>query len=150
MTVFLNGNYGQDAFNFMKYFIDFPAFQGNYSKDMLYEAGKSLPVLDRGDNYSPQRSTMYVENASWTRLRNLQIGYTIPPASLSRLGLDRLRVYLQGQNLFTITKYTGLDPDVTLGNITEGFTPQRDLAIGVDNGRYPWARTFILGVNIGL
>ena len=150
LTLFLNGAYGQKVFNFLKYFIDFPAFQGNYSKDMLYEAGKSLPVLDRNDNYSPQRSTMYVENSSWTRLKNLQIGYSIPAATLSRFRMDNLRVYIQGQNLFTITKYSGLDPDVTVTNITEGFTPRRDISLGVDNGRYPWARTFMVGVNIGL
>ena len=149
-TLFLNGSYGQKLYNFMKYFIDFPAFQGNYSKDMLYEAGKSLPVLDRNDNYSPQRSSIYVEDGSWTRLRNLQVGYTLPTSTLTKVGFDKVRVYLQGQNLFTITKYSGLDPDVTISNITEGFAGRRDLSLGVDYGRYPWARTIILGVNLGL
>jgi TonB-dependent starch-binding outer membrane protein SusC len=149
-TLFLNGSYGQKVYNFMKYFIDFPAFQGNYSKAMLYEAGKSLPVLDRNDNYSPQRSSIYVEDGSWTRLRNLQIGYALPSATLSKMGFDKVRVYVQGQNLFTFTKYSGLDPDVTISNITEGFTGRRDLSLGVDYGRYPWARTIILGVNLGL
>lgn len=150
LTVFLAGSYGQKVYNFLKYFIDFPAFQGNYSKDMLYEAGKSLPVLDRNDNYSPQRSSIYVEDGSWTRLKNLQIGYNIPASVLSRFKMDNLRIYIQGQNLFTITKYSGLDPDVTVSNITEGFTPRRDISMGVDYGRYPWARTFMVGLNIGL
>ncbi|MFN8341443.1 MAG: TonB-dependent receptor [Cyclobacteriaceae bacterium] len=150
LTLFLNGSYGQKTFNFLKYFIDFPAFQGNYSTKMLYEAGKTLPVLDNNDNYSPSRSTMYVENSSWTRLRNFQIGYTLPSNVASRLGMDKLRVYVQGQNLFTFTKYSGLDPDVTITNITEGFTARRDLSLGVDNGKYPWFRSFIFGVNIGL
>lgn len=149
-TLFLNGSYGQKAFNFIKYFTEFPAFQGNYSSKMLYEAGKSLPVLDRNDNYSPQRSTMYVEDASWTRLRNLQLGYSLPASLLSKYKLDKLRIYIQGQNLFTWTKYSGLDPDITVSNITEGSTPRRDIAMGLDNGRYPWARTFIFGVNLGL
>lgn len=93
---------------------------------------------------------MYVENSSWTRLRNFQIGYTLPSNVASRLGMDKLRVYVQGQNLFTFTKYSGLDPDVTITNITEGFTARRDLSLGVDNGKYPWFRSFIFGVNIGL
>ena len=116
---------------------------------MLYEAGKSLPKLARNDNYSPQRSSIYVEDNSWTRLRNLQVGYTLPNSILSKYGFDKARFYIQGQNLFTITKYSGLDPDITVTNITEGFAQRRDLSLGVDNGRYPWARTIILGVNLG-
>ena len=148
VTAFVTGQYGQKVFNFVKYFIDFPAFQANYSKDMLYEAGKSLPVLDRNDNYSPQRSTLYVEDGSFTRLRNLMIGYSLPANITSKLGLSKFRVYGQGQNLFLFTKYSGLDPDVSVSNVTDGFAAQRDLAFGVDNGRFPWYRTFMFGINV--
>jgi len=64
------------------------------------------------------------------------------------LGLGRFRIYAQGQNLFTLTKYSGLDPDVTVSNITEGFNSQRDLSLGLDNGRYPIARSIIVGLNV--
>ena len=101
-----------------------------------------------GDNYSSQRSSFYVEDGSFTRLRNLQVGYSLPSTSLKNLGLSRCRFYLQAQNLFTITKYSGLDPDVTITNITEGYASQRDLSIGLDNGRYPLPRTVIFGVNL--
>ena len=148
LTAFLNGMYGKDIFNFMKYFIDFPAFQGNYSKDMLYEAGKSLPVLDRNDNYSPQRSSLYVEDGSFTRLRNVVLGYTLPTSVTGKMGLTSCRVYVQGQNLLTFSKYSGLDPDVSATNVTEGYAQQRDLSLGVDNGRYPWSRTILVGLNV--
>jgi len=114
----------------------------------LYEAGKTLPVLDGGDNYSSQRNSYYVEDGSFTRLRNLQVGYSLDAASLKKLGISRLRIYAQGQNLLTFTKYSGLDPDVTISNITEGFNSQRDLSLGVDNGRIPLARTFVVGINL--
>jgi hypothetical protein len=85
----------------------------------LYEAGKTLPVLDGSDNYSSQRNSYYVESGSFTRLKNLQVGYSVDNATLKKLGLGRCRFYVQGQNLLTFSKYTGLDPDVTVTNITE-------------------------------
>lgn len=152
-TAYISGTYGQKLFNFVKYFTHFNAFQRSRSKDFLYESygvakNPTLPKLDGGDNYSAQRNSYYVEDGSFTRLRNLQVGYSLDANSLKKLGLGRLRVYLQAQNLFTITKYSGLDPDVTISNITEGFNSQRDLSIGVDNGRYPLPRTVLVGVNL--
>jgi hypothetical protein len=147
-TMYWNGNYGQKLFNFVKYLTHFNGFQRSRSKDFLYEAGKTLPVLDGGDNYSSQRNSYYVESGSFTRLRNLQIGYSLNQAALSKVGLSRLRFYVQGQNLLTFTKYSGLDPDVTITNITEGYNSQRDLSIGLDNGRYPLARAIIFGINL--
>ena len=147
-TAYLSGNYGQKLFNFVKYFTHFNAFQRSRSKDFLYEAGKTLPVLDGGDNYSSQRNSYYVEDGSFTRLRNLQVGYSLNANNLKKLGLSKARFYVQGQNLLTFTKYSGLDPDVTITNITEGYNSQRDLSIGLDNGRYPLARSIIVGVNL--
>lgn len=147
-TMYWSGTYGNKLFNFVKYFSHFNAFQRSRSKDFLYEAGKTLPVLDGGDNYSSNRNSYYVEDGSFTRLRNLQVGYSLDPASLKKLGISRLRIYAQGQNLLTFTKYSGLDPDVTISNITEGFNSQRDLSLGVDNGRIPLARSVIVGINL--
>jgi len=147
-TMYWSGNYGQKLFNFVKYFSHFNAFQRNRSKDFLYEAGKTLPVIDGGDNYSSQRNSYYVEDGSFTRLRNLQIGYSVGSNDLKKMGLSRLRLYMSAQNLITFTKYSGLDPDVTITNIQEGYNSQRDLSLGLDNGRYPLAAQFIFGVNL--
>ena len=147
-TMYWSGTYGNKLFNFVKYFTEFNAFQRSRSKAFLYEAGKTLPVLDGGDNYSSQRNSYYVEDGSFTRLRNLQVGYSLDASSLKKLGINRLRIYAQGQNLLTFTKYSGLDPDVTVTNITEGFNSQRDLSLGVDFGRIPLARTFVVGINL--
>ncbi len=148
VSAYFNGKYGNKNFNFLRYFNDFPAFQANYSKDMLYQAGKTLPVLDANDNYSSRLSSAYIESGSFTRLSNLVIGYSLPASLTQRYGLEKIRLYIQGQNLFTITSYKGLDPDIGVANLTEGFTSRRDLTIGLDNGRYPWARTFLVGANI--
>jgi hypothetical protein len=147
-TMYWSGTYGQKLFNYVKYWTHFNAFQRNRAAEYLTEAGKSLPVIDGGDNYSSQRNSYYVEDGSFTRLRNLQVGYSLDQRMLTKFGLSKLRFYVQGQNLLTFTKYSGLDPDVTVSNITEGYASQRDLSIGVDNGRYPLARNFIFGVNL--
>lgn len=140
LSLYFQGVYGNQLFNMVRYFTDFATFNGNHSRKMLYEAGITYPKLDANDNYSPQRSTFYVEPGSYFRAKNLTVGYHLPSQFTNRLGIDRLRVYIQGQNLFTITKYSGLDPDVTI--------PNGDLSMGVDNGRYPIARSVYFGINL--
>ena len=72
----------------------------------------------------------------------MQLGYTIPANRLSRVRIERLRIYVQAVNLFTITKYTGLDPELQSSDInnTVGF--------GIDQGNYPHTRGFLVGVNL--
>ena len=81
----------------------------------------------------------YLEDASFLRLKNLTIGYTVPSDISRKVGMKSLRAYVSATNLFTLTKYTGLNPEV---NISSGTTP------GVDNGNYPLARTYTFGLNI--
>ncbi|WP_116106681.1 SusC/RagA family TonB-linked outer membrane protein [Lewinella sp. IMCC34191] len=81
----------------------------------------------------------WLEDGSYFRLRNLQIGYTLPTGTLDRLNISNLRVYLTGQNLFTLTGYTGLDPDVQGNGILER---------GVDNGNWPSSRIVSLGLDL--
>lgn len=147
-TAYIQGVQGNDIFNFTRYFTHFPAFQANYHVDMLNKAGTELPVLDRNDNYSASRNSFYVEDGSYIRGRNFQLGYSLPTNMVGKWGIDKLRVYIQAQNLFTITDYTGFDPDITVSNITEGYTQRRDFGLGVDYGRYPTPRVFMFGVNL--
>jgi hypothetical protein len=74
------------------------------------------------------------------RLKNLQIGYNFPTSIISKIGLTRTRVYVQGVNLFTVKKYSGLDPDLNTN---------ADTSFGVDAGAYPLVKQFIFGLNIG-
>lgn len=86
-------------------------------------------------------SDRWLESASYVRMRNLEIGYMLPQALADRMSLQRARVYLSGQNLFTITKYSGLDPDVVGNGILDR---------GFDNGNWPASRVFSVGVELGL
>ena len=86
-------------------------------------------------------STYYIEDGSFLRIRNLQLGYTIPDALTRATGFGRARIYVTAQNLYTFTKYSGYDPEVgSIGN--------NPLAIGADIGGYPIPRIFMGGINI--
>jgi hypothetical protein len=82
----------------------------------------------------------WLENGSYLRLRNLEIGYTLDKNVLRRTGFNNARFFVSGQNLLTFTSYTGLDPDIVGVNIFER---------GLDNGQYPALRIFSVGVNFG-
>lgn len=88
-------------------------------------------------------SSVWVEDGSFVRLKNLTVGYTLRSGLTDRYKLTRLRVYVSAQNLFTITKYSGIDPEIGIkgGNATQN---------GVDNGTYPFSRYLTFGVNVSL
>ncbi|MFS6556601.1 hypothetical protein VPJ68_14260, partial [Parabacteroides distasonis] len=77
-------------------------------------------------------SSRFVENGAYFRLKNAQIGYTLPKKVTDKIKCSRLRFYITASNLFTITKYSGYDPEV---------------GSGVDYGNYPQSRTFTFGLN---
>jgi len=83
--------------------------------------------------------TDLVEDGSFLRLSTLTVGYTLPKHWLQSLGVKSLRLYFSGSNLFTITGYSGYDPEV---NIQKGLTP------GIDNNVTPRSRVYTVGVNL--
>lgn len=94
-----------------------------------------------GGNQNQRFSDKYVEDGSFIRCKNITLGYTFPKELLGKIHLENLRVYANVTNAFLITKYTGMDPEVGSWN---------PLRAGIDSGFYPQARTFTLGLNIGL
>ncbi|MGV3640691.1 MAG: SusC/RagA family TonB-linked outer membrane protein, partial [Adhaeribacter sp.] len=150
LTLFGQGVQGNEIFNYVKYWTDFPTFGGNRSKRMLYDSwrpGKTnaiLPQLTSSDQVSILPSTYYLEDGSYFRLKNIQLIYDLPQNAFSKVGLGSARVYVQAQNLFTLTDYSGMDPEINLRNYTSG----NDRQIGVDGGNYPIAKQFLLGVNV--
>jgi len=84
-------------------------------------------------------NSYYVESASYFRLRNLQIGYTLPVSLTNKLKISKARFYIQGTNLFTVTNYTGLNPEVTSSS---------DLTSSIDMGSYPVVREYLIGASI--
>lgn len=150
LTIFGQGVHGNDIFNYVKYWTDFPTFAGNRSTRMLNDSwrpGKTdaiLPQLTSSDQVSILPSTYYLEKGSYFRMKNIQVTYTLPRSLVSRVGLGSARVYVQTQNLFTITNYSGMDPEINLRNYSSG----NDRQIGVDGGSYPAAKQFLLGLNL--
>jgi TonB-dependent starch-binding outer membrane protein SusC len=92
-------------------------------------------------------STRFLESGSYLRLKNVQLGYTFSKAAISRLKVSSVRVYISAQNLFTITKYTGLDPEMAV-SANAAAAGDGVLATGIDWGTYPSSRTFTAGINI--
>lgn len=154
ISAFFYGVSGKDAFSFTRWYTDFSSgFPGGRSKRSLYESwlpdgsrpNATVPIQETtitasGFSTSGAVNSYYVENASYLRLRNLQIGFTLPATWLNKVHLSRARIYVQGTNLFTITKYKGLDPDIISTD---------DRAASIDIGAYPTVRQFLIGANIG-
>ena len=149
LTAFLYGSSGNDIFNYSKWWTDFwPSFQGQKSRDLLYNSwtetnkNATVPKASNKSTFSTntQACSYYVEDGSYLRLKNLQVGFTFPKNIMEKIKIRSLRVYLQAVNLITLTKYSGLDPEIG-GN---------DLAFGIDYGNYPNAKQFIFGLNITL
>lgn len=84
-------------------------------------------------------TSYFVEDGSFLRLQNVTLGYTLPKNLTNKFGVERLRVYFTGSNLFCITSYSGYDPEV---DIQSGLTPS------VDYNRYPRSRAYLLGINL--
>jgi hypothetical protein len=80
-----------------------------------------------------------IQDGSYFRLKDLQIGYNFKSKAISRLGMNKLRLYLASQNIFTITSYKGLEPETSSSSVT---------VLGIDYGNYPAARSFLFGLNV--
>lgn len=107
------------------------------------ENSTSMPRAIIGDpNDNDIMSDRYIEDGSYLRLKNISLGYTFPKKWISKLNLENLRIYANIQNLWTITKYEGYDPEV-------GASTQNVNVFGCDNGRYPSPTTYSFGINVG-
>ncbi len=147
----LFGTFGNEIFDLQKQFYVFRNFSTNVRRDLLTDSWTTdnldakYPRLDQDDTFSGQQlSSYYVEDGSYVRLRNLQVGYLLPQSWLRG---TRTRVYVQAENLFTITGYPGLDPALPAANIFGAAGDVRDQYRGIDRGAYPNNRTFSFGIN---
>ncbi len=145
----LFGTFGNDIFDVQKEFYVFRNFSTNVRRDLLtdsWEPGKTdakYPRLDVNDTFSGQQlSSYYVESGSYLRLRTLQVGYRLPQS-----WIPNTRVYLQAENLFTITGYPGLDPALPAASLFGAAGDIRDQYRGVDRGAYPSNRTISFGIS---
>ena len=145
LNFFLQGVFGHEILNLMRRDVEGMAGLSNqavivadrYTND---NPSQTVPRATGSDPNNNRRiSDRYVEDASFIRLRSLTLGYNFPSTWLAGLGIRTVRLYAGAQNLFTISNYSGYDPDI-------GSFNQSPLINGVENGRYPIARTFTLGL----
>ena len=167
LSATLFGSFGSQIFNYQKYWYVFRVFETNVRSDLLANSvvlngvcagttcpGKvtnpnaKYPRLDKNDGFSNQFSSYYVESGTYVRLRNLQIGFTVPPGLIR--WIPAARIYLQAENLFTLTGYSGIDPALPAANITGASGDIRDQYRGVDRGSYPSNRMISFGVSTTL
>jgi TonB-linked SusC/RagA family outer membrane protein len=147
-TVF--GTFGNKIFDTQKEFLVFREFNSNVYSDLLQNSwtptnlDAKYPKLDQNDTYSHQISSYYIEDGSYVRLRNLQLGYNVPPSMIN--WLPSSKIYVQAENLYTITGYPGLDPALPNANVTGSAGDTRDQYRGIDRGAYPSSRTFSVGI----
>jgi TonB-linked SusC/RagA family outer membrane protein len=152
-SMFFQGAYGNDIFNATKLWLYNPYGLSNWTTDIknsyrepsydnetgeVIDEGNTDTDLHRWDYYNENKnlriSDFYVEDGSYIRLKNIQIGYTIKPELTKKIHIQKFRIYICAQNLFTITNYSGLDPEVG------GW--------GIDCGIYPQPRVYMAGVNL--
>ncbi|MEP5446743.1 MAG: hypothetical protein ABJP99_20925, partial [Ekhidna sp.] len=153
MSAFFQGTQGNEIFNNDKVYTDLPTFfDANRSVRVLDSwtpdnLDATLPALSSSiTNNEGTANSFFVEDGSYMRLKNLQIGYTFNEKVSKMMGMDSVRFYLQGTNLFTITGYDGVDPELQPRFLDSGAID--NLTIGVSDNNYPLASIYSLGVNL--
>jgi TonB-linked SusC/RagA family outer membrane protein len=150
MVMFFVGSYGNEIVNSMRQTLyNSKMFETNISRDMAVNSwtptnpNSNVPRLNAADlNKNTENfSDLYVEDGSYLRMKNIQLGYTIPSTQSKKFGVNNFRVYTTIDNLLTFTKYTGLDPEL-FGLYGNPFY------YGVDMVNYPQPTTYSVGVNI--
>ncbi|CAN1561267.1 CirA Outer membrane receptor proteins, mostly Fe transport [Flavobacteriaceae bacterium] len=99
----------------------------------------SVPRVTTSATSNNVFSDYFVEDASFVRIQNIQIGYNVDPSYFSKAGISKFRVYMGVNNLYTFTKYKGYDP---------GASAKETIGSGIDNGFYPIPRTYLMGLNV--
>jgi hypothetical protein len=146
LSAFFNGSQGNDLYNYNKIYSDFPTFFDANRSTRVNDSWRpdntnaSLPALSQSvQNNETSPNSFFVEDGSYFRMKNLQVGYTFDGDWTKKAHMDTFRIYAQGTNLFTITDYDGVDPEIAGGN---------NLSLGIDYRVYPYSQIFTLGVNV--
>ncbi len=122
----------------------------NYVLDRWTGPGtsNSTPRVTTGATSNNVFSDYFVEDASYLRIQNVQLGYTLNSEISKRAGVSKLRLYAGVNNLYTFTKYKGFDPGASFGPTNRDNTSQSPIGAGIDYGFYPIPRTYLMGLNI--
>lgn len=150
VSALFNFSKGNSLFNANKRDLTiFNSYRYNYSTDILnawtpQNTDSKYPRLVVNDpNYNQRDSDYFIEDASFFRLKNLYVAYKFNPELLEKLFIKRATISFSASNLFTITSYSGLDPEVN-------YSPANNFNQGYDSAAYPPVKTFILGINLNI
>ncbi|MEN6618834.1 MAG: TonB-dependent receptor [Rikenellaceae bacterium] len=155
----LTGSYGADILNFAKFRTEgMTSIWDNQSssvsnraqvgidgsgKAYLINTDTKMPRPSTNDfNRNNRMSTRFIEDGSYLRIQNLSLSYQVPASIAMKVGMKNLKVYVNGQNLYTLTDYSGYDPEI-------GAYNQSSLLQNIDRGRYPTPRMVTIGINVG-
>ncbi len=151
MGMSLYGVQGNEIWNQIKWWTDFYAsFQGAKSETALNDSwtpentDATAPIQENQGSFSTNGvpNSYYVEDGSYLRVRNIQLGYTLPTRLINPVGMQRLRLYVQAANVLTLTGYSGVDPEVGEGSVGGS------VAFGIDEGAYAAPRKLLVGLNL--
>ena len=148
LSTYLYYSIGNDLYAHYKLYTDWGQLANVYTYDRLEKAwhpetnpNGTMPMFVRGDTHAETNvsHTGYIQDGSYLRMQTLTLGYTLPKKWLNKINMSRIRFYAQLSNVFTITGYEGLDPEVYQGS---------DRSRGIDYGSYGMPRQYLFGVNI--
>jgi TonB-linked SusC/RagA family outer membrane protein len=148
LSIFLQSSYGNDIFNQTRQSSNRSFVYNAATTEVLRSWRKEGDITDvpRGTPSTIGRngfvSNRWIEDGSYLRVKTATLGYTVPATLLKRIKVDNARVYVSGQNLFTFTNYSGLDPEAN-------FRTGQPLLQGIDLGTYPQVRSITFGLNLG-
>jgi hypothetical protein len=156
VSVLFQGVFGNQIFNGTRWYTENGTAYFNVDTRMLDRwtgpgttNDVNYPRMNDKDANNIMISDRYIEDGSYVRLKTLQFGYSLSESLCKKLWIKKCRVYVGTENLFTLTRYTGLDPEIGTVGTRTGIT-NSSLTMGVDYITYPQARTFLMGLNITL
>src|SRR5690606_1943959 len=149
LNIFFQGSYGNDILSYTLMELDLLAGINNATTNALNRwtptnTDTDVPVARVGR--TRRVSTRWIYDGTFTRLKNLAVGYNFPQPVLDKLKINRLRLYVSAQNILTFTKYEGYDPEV---NYQSSGATNGNRNLGLDYGSYPNAKSYTVGLNIG-
>ena len=141
-SFFLHSIYGNDIFNGTRIYIEGPTDLDNQTTNVLRRWQKPGDITDIPRIGDDLKSSRFIENGSFLRIKNVTFGYSLPKDLLKKIYMKSARIYVSGQNLYTFTTYSGMDPEVN-------YASTDNIIMGTDFFTYPQSRTILMGLNIG-
>ena len=144
LNIFLQGVSGNDIFNGTLIYLESGMGDDNQTTNMIrrWKQPGDITDIPRVGDETNTRTSRFIENGSFMRIKNVTLGYNFAKELLSKIKIKSARLYITGQNLYTFTSYTGMDPEVN-------YYGNDNIILGTDFFTYPQSRTVLIGLNIG-